>query len=127
MALSLIRGWQDTAAKTKTAIEPPAAQQPRHFFTAQEITEQIRSQGFNPDNYDIDAMVAGQTPKGSAVPAPNEAKAPHYMITVQTGATQMVYGSDDEPKPYGNGYKFKAIGYGKEVIVSGDVQIVKLW
>ena len=52
-------------------------------------------------------------------------KSERYVILVGTGPQQMVYMSESEPQPYGNGYRFKAVGFNTEITVSGDVQIVK--
>jgi hypothetical protein len=117
----------DSTRQTNNAIQPVAPQQAEASkpITPRQATGQrpptpeeaqyLKSQGIDPKGILVDTSPAATTPSNV-----------HYMITAGTGSTQMVYYSEAEPKPYGNGYKFKAIGYETEVIVSGEIQILKL-
>jgi hypothetical protein len=83
----------------------------------------------NPDGKTASVVRAtqsdGQNQSGTATLPPNV----HYMITRQVnafGVNPDTWFSEDEPKPYGNGYKFTEIFTGSEQIVTGDITISKI-
>jgi hypothetical protein len=97
---------------------------PKHL-TKEQIIAELRAKGLNPDDYDLDALVADSVDRVSdsgTLPANV-----HYMITVtMPNGQQMFYFSEKEPKPYGNGYKFKMYGTEVEMTVSGNVKIMRV-
>jgi hypothetical protein len=74
--------------------------------------------GIVPEMYEY-----GQPPLEPRVTVPKEVR---YIITVTLTAGVNTFASRWEPKPFGNGFKFIDFNTGKEMIVSGGVQIVKV-
>jgi curved DNA-binding protein CbpA len=114
--------FQPDSQQTKDLPRPQTT--PKHL-TKEQIIAELRAKGLNPDDYDLDALVADSVDRVSdsgTLPANV-----HYMITVtMPNGQQMFYFSEKEPKPYGNGYKFKMYGTEVEMTVSGNVKIMRV-
>ena len=96
----------------------------------------ILSYGLNPDEYDISDdgknIISKPKPQPTLLPLPEiqetqQPSAPvpadvHYLVKYG----EMMCYCKDEPKPYGNGFKFKMYPSDVETTVSGDIQIIKL-
>lgn len=55
----------------------------------------------------------------------NMKKEPKYIISVEDGPYRGRYGSEKEPKSFGNGIRFTVSGTDTEIIVSGNFSITK--
>lgn len=106
-------------AASATVISPQDARRAQ-------ISDDLRRQGLNPADYDIDATIRAESEQ-AAKEAAAAAKRPkaHYRITVGQGKDQETYLSEKEPKRIGNAYKIKDVR-GFEIEVSGTVKILKL-
>ena len=133
VCVSYLRSSQPATTQPNVANQAPQNALPQNAtpqatpkrLTREQLIEDLKAQGQDPSKYDLDAYLRSQEEIPSNTPSfPSNV---HYMITV-TDATghQDSYFSEKEPKPYGNGYKFKMYGTGIELTVSGNVQIMRV-
>jgi hypothetical protein len=80
-------------------------------------------------NYIVSKPMIQRAPPAPVLPVVRESVPPgaRYVIRV-TEASGIVstFLSKEEPRPYGNGFKFKMIPLDRDITVSGSVQIIKL-
>jgi len=103
---------------------------------AAQIRQIIIARGLNPDEWDISADGRSLVSKSQPQPKLPEASIPqgeqptpaplppdvHYLVTYG----DMICYCKEEPKPYGNGYKFKIYPSDVETTVAGNIQIIKI-
>jgi hypothetical protein len=97
----------------------------RRPFTEEEKNRALLAHGYDPNNYRVDddgnvyQKEKPVEPESKPVSLPPEV---HYMIEFN----DTTYFSKEEPKPFGNGFKFKIYPAAIEMTVSGNVQITKI-
>ena len=55
----------------------------------------------------------------------NMKKETKYIISVEDGPYRGTWGSEKEPKSFGNGIRFTVVGTETEIIVNGNFSIIK--
>jgi len=104
-------------------------------FTKYQETITLQKHGYNPDVFRIDPDTGDVVErrqiqsalKPQAGPAPITLPAGvRYIIQVRSGDTEQTFYSEKEPKPFGNGFKFISCGQDLEMVVTGNIQIIKI-
>lgn len=96
----------------------------RHL-TDEEKNRALKANGYDPNNYEVDDngnVFEKQKPVQSEDKPISLPPDVHYM----TQFNDTTYFSKEEPKPFGNGFKFKIYPTDMEMTVSGNVQITKI-
>ena len=115
---------EETPRQTPTSQTKGAEAGKGPRLTREDIINQIRQQGHDPAEYDIDAaLVELQKPPSSEVAPEQKAK---YWIRVKNGKSEESFYSQAEPKFINGGYRFKDIVLKREVLVSGNVIIINI-
>ncbi len=130
------RGEKSHKSTQPTEVLQPAAQTRSMPFPVLQRTNQqkpgkyseavknqtLRKLGYDPDEWilDDDLNILPKPQKPVVLPA----NIKYYIKVTRPGGSSETYYSETEPKPFGNGYKFKVAGI--EMVVSGDVRIIRI-
>jgi hypothetical protein len=107
---------------------------PRRPLTDEEKQHLLRANGYDPNSHELDddgnvyeRRKTEQQPvqlESKPVTLPSDVRFIIHFSNASGGKT--TYFSKEEPKPFGNGFKFRVYPTDTEVTVSGNVQITKI-